>query len=96
MRQGVLILAAGRVRSGKKKLKKSSKSRRTQNIPRNPQQPGDRNQLETACDDHVPRVSPYFPDSVDPGFVQIGLVQLSQLVKMTNVTHTHNTDRQTD
>ena len=91
MQQAVCV--RGKKKNGEKKHKKI---RRTQNTPRNPQQPGDRNQLETACDDHVPRVSPYFPDSVDPGFVQIGLVQLSQLVKMTNVTHTHNTDRQTD
>ena len=34
---------------------------------------------------HVPRVSPYSPASIDPGFVEIGLVQLSQSVKTTNV-----------
>ena len=28
------------------------------------------------------------PDSIDPGFVEIGLAQLSQSVKTTNVTHT--------
>ena len=38
---------------------------------------------------HVPRVSPYSPDSIDPGFVEIDLVQLSQSVKTTHVTHTH-------
>ena len=38
---------------------------------------------------HVPRVSPHSPASTDPGFVEIGLVQLSQSVKTTNVTHTH-------
>ena len=43
----------------------------------------------------VPRVSPYSPASIDPGFVEIGLVQLSQSVKTTNVTHTL-TDRQTN
>ena len=37
---------------------------------------------------HVPRVSPYSPASIDPEFVEIGLVQLSQSVKTTNVTHT--------
>ena len=37
---------------------------------------------------HVPRVSPYSPASMDLGFVKIGLVQLSQSVKTTNVTHT--------
>ena len=46
---------------------------------------------------HVPRVSPYSPASRDPGFVEIGLVQLSQSVKTTNVTHTYRrTDRQTN
>ena len=46
---------------------------------------------------HVPRVSPYSPASIDPGFVEIGLVQLSQSVKTANVTHTlRQTDRQTD
>ena len=44
---------------------------------------------------HVPRVSPYSPASMDPGFVEFGLVQLSQSVKTTNVAHTH-TDRHTD
>ena len=38
---------------------------------------------------HVPCVSPYSPDSIDPGFVEIGLVQLSHSVKKTNVIHTH-------
>ena len=37
---------------------------------------------------HVPRVSPHSPASIDPWFVQIGIVQLSQSVKTTNVTHT--------
>ena len=37
---------------------------------------------------HVPRVSPHSPALTDPGFVKIGLVQLSQTVKTTNVTHT--------
>ena len=69
------------------------KKRRTQNTPRNPQQPGDTSRwLATK---HVPRVSPYSPASIDPGFVEIGLVQLSQSVKTTTVTHTQ-TDRQID
>ena len=42
---------------------------------------------------HVPRVSPYSPASIDPGFVEIGLVQLSQSVKTTDAAHT---DRRTD
>ena len=45
---------------------------------------------------HVPRVSPYSPASIGPGFEEIGLVQLSQSVKNTSVTHTQYTDRRTD
>ena len=37
----------------------------------------------------APQVSPYSPASMDTGFVEIGLVQLSQSVKTTNVTHAH-------
>ena len=46
---------------------------------------------------HVPRLSPHSPASIDPGFVKIGLVQLSQSVKTPNVKHAHwQTRRQTD
>ena len=90
MRQCGLILAAGRARSKKKKNEKKTRKKihPIQNTRRNPQQPGDRVQLETTCEEHVPRVSPYSPASIDPGFVEIGLVHLSQSVKTTNVTHT--------
>ena len=56
MRQGGLTLAAGRVRSKKKKSKTKTrkKPRPTQNTPRNPQQPGDHVQLETACKETRP------------------------------------------
>ena len=37
-----------------KKRKKNTKSRRTQNKPRNPQQPDDRDHLETACNETCP------------------------------------------
>ena len=74
---------------GKKLGKKNKKKiRPIQNIPRKPQQPGDRDHLETASENHVPCVSQYSPASIDTGFVEIGLVQLSQSVKTTNVTHT--------
>ena len=36
---------------------------------------------------HVPHRRPHSPDSIDPGIGGNGLVQLSQSVKMTNVTH---------
>ena len=54
MRQGGLVLAAGRVRSKKKNEKKNTKSRRTLDTPRHPQHPGDRDHLETACDETRP------------------------------------------
>ena len=53
MGQGGLIIAAGRVHSSKKKKiekKTHEKIRPTQNTLRNPQQPGDRDHLETARD----------------------------------------------
>ena len=52
---------------------------------------------------YAPRVSPYLPASIHLEFADIGLVQLSQSVKLTNITHTMTatqtdgrTDRQTD
>ena len=51
MRQAGLILAAGRVRS---KKKKHEKIRPTQNTPRKPQQLGDRDHLDTARDETRP------------------------------------------
>ena len=92
MKQGGLIRAAGQAVCVRKK-KKKEKIRPTQNTPRNPQQPGDRDHMRRLATKHVPRVRPYSPASIDPGFVEISLVQLSQSVKTTNVTHTH---RQTD
>ena len=38
---------------------------------------------------HVTRGRPHSPASIDPEFVEIGLVQPSQSVKTTNVTLTH-------
>ena len=69
------------------------KIRPTQNTSQNPQKPGDRDHLETACEKtRPPRFSPYSPASIDAGFVEIGLVQLSQSVKR-RLFHIH---RQTD
>ena len=85
-----LIPATGRVRSKSKKRKtkhetpphpkhttKSTAARRPRPPPK------------TACDESRPRVSPYSLSSIDSGCVEIGLVQLSQSVKNTNVTQTH-------
>ena len=101
MRQGGLIPAAGRVRSKKKKRK---------NETRNPAALKTRHEIHSSpvtattsrrrATKHVPRVCPYSPASIDPGFVDIGLVELSQSVKATNITHTqtdtHRQDTQTD
>ena len=86
------MLAAGRVRSKKKKIRKKQ-------ITEKSTPPKTHHEIHsspaTACNsrrhamEHVPRVSPYSPDSIDPGFVEIGLEQFSQSVKTTNVTHTH-------
>ena len=60
MKQGGLILATDRVRSKEKKKKrtkkkvKSMKKSAASNTPRNPQQPGDRDHLETALDETRP------------------------------------------
>ena len=99
MRQGGLILAAGRVRSKKNKVekkntKKSAPLKTHHEINRNPTTATPSRRRATKP---VPRVSSYSPASRDPGFVDIGLVQLSQSVKTMNVTHTHRqTDRQAD
>ena len=70
MRQGGLILAAGRVRSKKKTTKCEILSHPKHTTKQ------------------VPRVSLYSPASIDPGFVKIGLVQVSHSVlKTTNATH---------
>ena len=78
MRQGAARIAVGRVRSKKyeekKTGKKTKKIRPTPNTPRNPQPPGDRDQLETARDQTRTRGIPYSrASSIDPGFVEISL-----------------------
>ena len=83
-----MILAAGRVRWRKNKIgkkqntKKSASSKTRYDIHSSPA-------IATASRrrpmKHVRRVSQSSPGSIDPGFVEIILVQLSQSVKMTNV-----------
>ena len=78
------------MRSKKKKSRKKNtkKSRPTENTPRNPHQAATATISRQRATKRVPRVSPYSPASIDPEFVEIGLVQLSQSVETTNVTHT--------
>ena len=99
MRQGGLILAAEVVCVRKKKNKK-------QKHEINPAPPKANHVIHSSpatattsrrrTTKHVPRVSPYSPASIDPGFVEIGLAQLSQSVKTTNATHTLTRHTQTD
>ena len=73
-------------KSGKKKKPEKSAAPKTHNeIDSSPATTTNSRHRATK---HVTRVSAYCPASIDPGFVVIGLVQLSQLVKTTNVTHT--------
>ena len=97
MRQGGLILAVSRVRSKKKIEKNKNKLKSTPPKTHHDirSSPTTATISRRSATRHIPRVSPYTPASIDPGFVEIGLVHLSQSVKTTNVTHAH-TDRQTD
>ena len=67
---------------------KHGKIRPTENTPPNPQQPATATNSRRRAKTHAPRVSPHSPASIDARFVKIGLVQLSQSVNTTNVTHT--------
>ena len=90
------MLAAGCVRS-KKKKKNEKKKKNTEKTARPPKthheihscsSPATASNSRRHARKHVTRVSPYCLASINPGFVKIGLVQLSQSVKTTNVTHT--------
>ena len=100
MRQGVLILATGRVHSKKKKHDETKHEI-------NPAAPKTHREIHSSpatattsrrrATKHVPLASPYSHASIYSGFVEIGLVQLSKSVKTTNVTHRlTQTDGQTD
>ena len=99
MRQSGLILATGRARlkktkkSGKKKTRKKSAPPKTHHEIHS--SPATASNSRRHARERVPRVSPYYLASIDTGFVEIGLVQLSQSVKTTNVTR-RLTDTQTD
>ena len=97
MGQGSLILAADRVRSKKKRIEKKITEKTAP--PKTHHEihsiPATASNSRQHARNHVHRVSPYSPASIDPKFVEIGRVQLPQSVKTTNVTHTL-TDTQTD
>ena len=56
------------VRRKNKIEKPPAKVRPTLNTPRNPQQPATEATSRRRATKHVPRVSPYSPASIDPGF----------------------------
>ena len=87
MRQGGLILAVGRVRKIEKTktIKTPAPPKTHHDIHSSPATVTTSRRRATK---HVPRVTPYSPASIDTAFVEIGLVQLSQSLKTTNVTHT--------
>ena len=97
MRQGGLTIATGRVRSKKKKQSKKNpkKTAPPKSHHESHSSPATKTMSRRRETKHVPRSSPYLLASIDAEFVEIGLVQLSQSVKTTNVTHTL-TDTQTD
>ena len=89
--RGGFILAVGRVRSKKKKVEKRNTKKSTpptkHHVSRS--SPATATISRRRAKKHVPRVSPYSPASIDTGFVEIGIVQLSQSAKRTNINFTH-------
>ena len=86
--RGGLILAAGRVRSkGKKKRLKDPVPPKTHHEIHS--SPATATNSRRRATKHVPHRSAYSPASIDPECVKIGTIQLSQSVKMANVTNTH-------
>ena len=77
------------VRRKKNEQKKQKKSARPKTHHEIHSRPATATNSRRRAPKHVPSVSPRSPASMHPGFVEIGLVQLSQSVKTTNVTHTH-------
>ena len=83
--------------SGSTKLKKNPAPPKTHHEIHN--SPATATNSRQRATKHFPHVSPYSPSSIDPGFVEIGFVQLSHSVKTTNVRHAltdTQTDRRTD
>ena len=89
--RGGLVLEVSRVRSKKKNVEK----KRSRQNPPHPEHherrssPADATISRRRGAKHVPPFSQYSPASIDTGFVEFGLVQLSQSVKTTNsMSHT--------
>ena len=96
MRQGGLVLEAGHVRSKKKQIETTNTKNSGRTLKQTTKSTAARRPTSRLhATQHVSRIRPCSPASIEPGFVEIGLAHLSQSVKNTNVTHTQ-TDRQTD
>ena len=88
---GGFILAVGRVRLKKKKGRNQNTKKSTPPTTHHESRssPANATASRLRAKKHVPRVSPSSLASIDSGFVEIGLVQLSQSVKTTNsMSHT--------
>ena len=91
------MLAAGRMRSKKKKRSKKQKHEILTHPNTHPEihiNPATATTSRRHATKYVQRVRPYAPTCIDPAFVEIGFVQLSQSVKKPYVTH-RQTHRQT-
>ena len=91
---------AGRVRSKKKKNRQKKKARINPAAPKTHHEihsiPATATTSIRRATKHVPRVNPYSPASIDPGFVEIGLAQLSQSSKNDECYTYTQTDGQTN
>ena len=103
MRQGGLIPAAGRVRSKTKNIREKKTNTSEHAPPKTHHEihssPAIATTLRRRAAKHVPCISPYSPASIDPGFVEIGLVQLALAISKSDEWMCYtNTDRhrQTD
>ena len=91
MQQAVCV-RWGKKNGKKKNEKKSAPSKTHHEIHSSPATATASRRHETK---HVPRVSLYSPASIDPGFVEIGLVQTALAIRNNDECYTY-TDRQTD
>ena len=92
MGQDGLILTGGCVRSKEIKNKTKNKPEKSATLKihyETHNNPATATTSSRRVVKHVTRVRPHSPASTDSGFGEISPVQLSQSVKMTNVTHTY-------
>ena len=91
--RGGLMLAAGHVRSKKKKNRRKKNTEKSAPPPKTHHEihssPATASNSRRHARKHVTHVGPYCPASNNPGFVDIGLVQLSLGKNNKCYTHTY-------